>query len=142
VSKVSEDAHKQIDPAVATGVTGRADDHWHAEATRREQHRLEIVGLLWQRARRGVCAERHRPDIAGPGISADQIGLTLAANVEAAGLDRRETEMTVRAHNPQCMVCRTSVLDRSGHRELSLSVSPIDLVAMAITPSWSRDDDG
>jgi hypothetical protein len=43
--------------------------------------------------------------------------------------------MPVRANNPQRMVSRTSVLDRSGHAELSSSLSPTDLIATAIIPS-------
>jgi hypothetical protein len=116
LGKVADNVDEQIDPAVAAGVPGGTDNHRHAEATRREQHRLEIVHLPLPRARRDVRAERHRPDIARPGIGADQIRLAVAANAKAAGLDRREAEMAVRADNPQGMVGRTSVLDRSGHR--------------------------
>src|SRR5271169_5507830 len=82
-------------------------------------------------------AEPHRPDIARPGIGADQIWLAVAADTKAAGLDRCETEMPVRANNPQRMVGRTSMLNRSGHAELSSSVSPIDLIATAIVPQRS-----
>jgi hypothetical protein len=58
--------------------------------------------------------------------------------MEAAGLDRREPEMPIRADNSQRLVGRTFVLDRSGHAEPSSSVSPIDLIAMAINPPTAR----
>ena len=140
--KVSDDADEQIDPAVGAGVPGRADDHRHTETPRREQHRLEIVHLPLQRARRNIRAERYRPDIARSGIGADQIRLTVAADLKAAGLYRCKAQMSVRANDPKRMVCRTSVLDRNRHAELSSSVSPIDPIATAINPSRSKHDHG
>ncbi|MGA7862698.1 MAG: hypothetical protein WCA23_01660 [Stellaceae bacterium] len=64
IGKVPDDADEQINPPVGAGVPSRANDHRHAEASRREQHRLEIVHLPLQRARRDIRAERYRPDIA------------------------------------------------------------------------------
>src|SRR6516162_3988115 len=96
-----------------------------------EQHRLEIVRLPLQRTGRDVRAQRHGSDIARPGIRADQIWFTTAADAKAPGLDRRETEMAVRANDPQRMICRTSVLDRCRHRQLSSSQS---LVTNAPSP--------
>jgi hypothetical protein len=63
---------------------------------------------------------RHRPDIARPGIGADQIRLAAAADAKATGLNWRETEMPIRADNPQRMIGRAFVLDRSRNRELFL----------------------
>ena len=115
LGKVLDDPDEQIDSAVAAGVAGRADDHRHAEASRGEQHRLEIIHLPLPRARRDIGAERHRPDVARTRVGADQIRLALAADAKAAGLDRREAEMPVWAHNPQRMVGRALPLDRGGH---------------------------
>ena len=43
--EIPDDADKQIDPTVAAGVPGRANDHWYAEAPGCDQHRFEIVRL-------------------------------------------------------------------------------------------------
>jgi serine protease Do len=72
-----------------------------------------------QRTGGDVGTEGDWPDIARSGIGADQIRFIVAANVKASGLYRRETEMPVRANDPQRMMGRTSVLDRCGHRQLS-----------------------
>ena len=65
-----------------------------------------------KRARRDIGAERPRPDIAGAGIGADQVGLGGAADREAAGLDRREAEMPIRAQKAQARLGRAPLLDR------------------------------
>jgi len=93
-------------------------------------------------ARRDVRAERHRTDIARPEIGADQVRFAFAADAKAAGFDRGETEMSVRANDPQRIVGRTSVLDRNGHAGLSSSVSATDLITTAIISSRSRHDHG
>ena len=92
------------------GVAGRADDHRHAEPPRRQQHLLEIVRLPGQRAGRGVGAQRHRPDIAGPELAQIRSGSDVDADIEAAGLDRREAEMPVGADDAQCPVGGALVL--------------------------------
>src|SRR6516225_3761777 len=93
-------------------------------------------------ARRDVRAERHRTDIARPGIGADQVRFAFAADAKAAGFDRGETEMSVRANDPQRIVGRTSVLDRNGHAGLSSSVLATDLITTAIISSRSGHDHG
>jgi len=93
---------------VITGERRRIGDDFRHQ---RRAALLEIVHLRLPRARRDVRAERHRPDIARPGIGADQIRLAIAADAEAAGLDRRKTEMPVRANDPQRVAGRTSVLN-------------------------------
>jgi len=117
--EIPDDADKQVDPAVAAGVPGGTDNHWHAKAARRDQHRLKIVRLPLQRAGRDIRTKRSRPDITRPRISTDEVRFAVAADTKAAGFDRRETEMSVWANNPQRMVGRTSELDRSGHTEVS-----------------------
>jgi len=117
--EIADDVDKQVDSAVAAGVSGGTDDHWHAKTARRDQHRLKIVRLPLQRAGRDIRTKRSRPDITRPGISADQVRFAVTAFTKAAGFDWRETEMSVWANNPQRMVGRTSELDRSGHTEVS-----------------------
>ena len=109
----------EIDPAVGAGISSGPDNHRHAEPARGEQHRLEVLLLPLPRARRNVRPEWHRPDIARPGIGANQIRLAMAANAEAARLDRREAEMPVRAYNTQRVVGGTCVLYRCGHASRS-----------------------
>src|SRR5260370_4868255 len=69
--EVLYDADEPVDPAIAAGVGGRADDHRHAEPARPQQHVLQIVSLPLRPARRDVPAERPRTDIADP--EAEQI---------------------------------------------------------------------
>ena len=102
----------KVDAAVAAGVAGRADDHRHAEPASGQQHVLEIVDLPLPRARRGIRAERPWADITRSRIGADQIGLGCEPDLEAPGLDRRESEMPVRADDAQRPIRRTLVLDR------------------------------
>jgi hypothetical protein len=73
---------------------------------------LEIVDLPLPRARRGIRAERPWADITRSRIGADQIGLGCEPDLEAPGLDRRESEMPVRADDAQRPIRRTLVLDR------------------------------
>jgi hypothetical protein len=99
--EILDDADKPVDPAVAAGVAGRADDHRHAEPARRQQHVLEIVTLPLHRARRDVRAERPRTDITRPRIGADQIGRAIEPDLKARRLDRRKPEMPVGAQDAQ-----------------------------------------
>ncbi len=99
--EVLDDADEPVDPAIAAGVGGRADDHRHAEPVCPQQHVLEIVPLPLHRARRHVRAERPRTDIARPGIGADQVGRAVEPDLKARRLDRRKAEMPVGAQDAQ-----------------------------------------
>ena len=105
---VADHRDEQIDAAVAAGVARRADDHRHAEPARSEQHRFQILVLPLPRARRDVGSERPGADVAGAGIGADHIRLGGAADREAAGLDRREAEMPIRAQKAQVRLGRAA----------------------------------
>lgn len=63
-----------------------------------DEHRQALRGLLTLVRTKFQCTDGRS------GIGADQIRLALAADQKAAGLDRRETEMPVRADNPQRVV--------------------------------------
>jgi len=99
--EVLDDADEPVDGAVAAGVTGRADDHRHAEPPRPQQHVLEIMPLPLHRARRDVRAERPRTDIARPRIGADQIRRAIEPDPKARRLDRRKPEMPVGTQDAQ-----------------------------------------
>src|SRR5208337_4174345 len=110
--EILDDADKKVDPAVAAGVAGRADDHRHTEPARGQQHVLAIVDLPLPRTRWNIASERPRPDIARSGSGADQIGLGREAACEARGPDRREAEMPIGAKNAEARVGREVVLDQ------------------------------
>jgi len=99
--QVADHLDVKVDPAVCAGVAGRADNHRHSEAASGEQHGFEIVPLPLPRARRDIGAERPRPDIARSGIRANQVWDAVAADPEAADLDWRKAEMSVRTDNSQ-----------------------------------------
>jgi hypothetical protein len=103
--KVPDNDDEQTDPAVSGGVSARADDHRHtwrrdASSISSRSATCYCSGLDEISAPSGTGP----PDIARPGIGADQIRLAVAAGSKAAGLDRREAEMPVRASNPRRMV--------------------------------------
>jgi len=121
--------HKPVDPAVAAGVAGRADDHRHAEPPRPQQHVLEIMPLPLHRARREIRAERPRTDIARPRICADQIMRAIEPDPKARRLDRRKPEMPVGArpgrwHVPQSLNRREFLELRPPYRSRAIFGMP------------------
>src|SRR5689334_9237069 len=62
-SKLLDDPHVKIDPAVRPRVAGRADDHRHPDLTGGEEHLLQVVSLPSERTGGRVGAERNRTDI-------------------------------------------------------------------------------
>src|SRR5580704_2190323 len=94
-SEVLDDLHEHVHAAVRACIAGRPDDHRYTEATRGEQHVLQIMRLPGERTRRDVGAEGTGADVAGAGIGADQIRLGRDADLEAAGLDRCETQVPI-----------------------------------------------
>ena len=129
--EILDDLDEEIDPAVGSRVAGRTDDHRHAEPARAEKHQLEIMHLPLERARRDVGTERPGSDVVRSRIGADEVGGGAKPDLVAAGPDRCETKMSVRAddtHRPVVGAVRRGGRGGHGISENRTTTSGVDIV--------------
>src|SRR5437867_8668316 len=81
---------------VGAGVRRRAEDQRDPEASRRHEHRLDVVTLPHRVGCRAVRAQRIGPDVGAAGIGDDEIGAHAAAALEAGLLERGRPEVAGR----------------------------------------------